>query len=199
MTDALARLKNKKRPSVPPRDSSIASTVIPMPNLESLDISIPGNQEAKISAHHEIETPKSQDIESSIALGLFGSSSPDIEISGSQETENSGIQESKISMIQGVQASSSMETFDAKSPDAPELVTKQTTMRLEVQISDRLHDLCRSHGVSREVLIESMFLKCEGDSELMQSVVSDAVRRNQQRVNVANRKRVQTMMEKIGS
>jgi hypothetical protein len=78
-------------------------------------------------------------------------------------------------------------------------MTKQTTMRLEVQISDRLHDLCRSHGISREVLIESMFLKCEGDSELMKSVVSDAVQRNQQRVNAANRKRIQTMMGKFGA
>lgn len=143
MTDALDRLKNKQRPSVPARDTSIAA----MP------------------------------------------------VSGSVDTSTSRIQDIKVSRTQYAKKS---KVQDIQGADVGELKTKQTTMRLEEGISDRLQEMCRRQGLSREVLIEAMFLQCEADPKLLDEVLAAALVRNQERLEVANRKRAQTMMEKFG-
>ena len=80
-----------------------------------------------------------------------------------------------------------------------ELKTKQSTMRLEAGISDRLQEACRINGLSREVLIESLFLYCESDSQAWQTVITEAKRRADHRQQIANLRRAQSMMEKFGN
>jgi hypothetical protein len=88
--------------------------------------------------------------------------------------------------------------LENKSPESADIKTKQTTMRLDVGVSDRIQSLCKRHGISREVLIEAMFLHCEQENSALESVLSTAQRRNEQRLSAANRKRAQTMIEKFG-
>lgn len=78
------------------------------------------------------------------------------------------------------------------------LATKQSTMRLEAEISDRLQAVCRSNGLSREVLIEALFLHCEADANAWQSVIATAKKRAEHRQHIANLRRAQSMMEKFG-
>ncbi len=80
----------------------------------------------------------------------------------------------------------------------PEIQTKQTTMRLDAIISDRLSDLCKQHGISREVLIEALLVEFENNPDLQHPVLNEAQTRHAQRLQEANRKRAQTMMEKFG-
>jgi predicted DNA-binding protein len=96
----------------------------------------------------------------------------------------------------GILESGNLET---KSPESLDIKTKQTTMRLDAGVSDRLHILCQRHGISREVLIEAMFLHCEQENSVLEAVLSTAQERNEQRLSAANRKRAKTMIEKFGN
>lgn len=110
----------------------------------------------------------------------------------SQDISKSGNLGSKKSKNQKTQVSSSLE------PAQP-LKTKQTTLRLEQGVSDRLQLLCRENGICREVLIEAMFDYSEVNPDVLQKVLSDAKNRNEQRQQIANLKRARSMMERFGS
>jgi len=79
-----------------------------------------------------------------------------------------------------------------------DLKIKQSTMRLEAEISDRLQEACRVNGLSREVLIESLFLQCESDLQVWQAVINEAKRRAEHRQQIANLRRAHSMMQKFG-
>lgn len=112
------------------------------------------------------------------------SDSVDISISGYPDIEKSEYQEVQIS----------------KSPDIQEsLQTRQTTLRLEQKMSDRLQGFCKSNGICREVLIEAMFEYSESNPEVLQKVLSEARNKNEQRQQSANLKRAKSMMERFGS
>lgn len=94
-----------------------------------------------------------------------------------------------------------LETSDSTLSDGKpveDLKTKQSTMRLAADVSDRLQSACRENGLSREVLIEALFLHCEADPQVWQSVVAEAKKRADYRQQVANVRRAQSMMQKFG-
>lgn len=144
MSDALERLKQRNRPTVPPRDASLT----------------PG------AAIQAIE-PKS-----SASLDTLISRYPDTPISKSKNARSLEVE--------------------------PSLQTKQSTMRLEQGLSDRLQDMCRDNGISREVLIEALFEYGEAHPEVMSTVLKEAQLKNEHRQQVANLKRAKSMMEKFG-
>lgn len=132
MSDALERLKQRNRPSVKSRDTSL--------DTGSLDTSIPRTQVSEIP-----ETSLNQ-------------------------------------------------TTVSKQP----LQTKQSTLRLEQGVSDRLQDMCRKNGICREVLIEAMFEYCEANPEFLSVVLTEAIAKNDYRQQVANMRRAKSMMQKFG-
>lgn len=147
MSDALDRLRNRNRPTVPTRDASLMpSTPVTPPSTVSFDI--------VTSRYPEFQPPMSPDAPAARA---------------SQPT----------------------------APE-PQLVTKQSTMRLEQNLSDRLQELCRDNSLSREVLIEALFEYGEAHPEMMQSVLEVARAKNEQRQQIANQKRAKSMMQKFG-
>lgn len=139
MADALERLRNKNRPTVPSRDASLA------PASTSTNLDIP------TSRYLEVDNPKSGTVE-------------------------------KLSTQEVPQS----------------LETKQTTLRFEKGMSDRLQDLCRDSRICREVLIEAMFEYCEGNQEALQAVLVEAKVKNDHRQQIANQKRAKSMMERFG-
>jgi len=137
MSDALERLKNRSRPSVPNRDASLTPSI---------------------------------------------STSQDISTSGSLEPQKSAI----------------VETQKPMSQDVVQLQTKQTTLRLEQGMGDRLQDVCRENDICREVLIEAMFEYCEANPEAIQAVLIEAKGKNDHRQQIANQKRAKSMMQRFG-
>lgn len=109
----------------------------------------------------------------------------------SLDTSTSRSLDSKVSTIQEVQQSDSQEV-------EPPLQTKQSTLRLEVGVSDRLQDVCRENGICREVLIEAMFEYCEGNPDALRNVLGEAKKKNEYRQSIANQKRAKSMMERFG-
>jgi hypothetical protein len=81
--------------------------------------------------------------------------------------------------------------------DAETFDTKQSTLRLETGLSDRLHALCRSEGICREVLLEAMFEHFEANFDLQGEILSAATEKNEHRQYIANLKRAQTMMKRF--
>ncbi|NBD31388.1 MAG: CopG family transcriptional regulator [Cyanobacteria bacterium] len=78
------------------------------------------------------------------------------------------------------------------------LKTKPSTLRLEETIATELTLLCKREGISREVLVEAMFLYCQENPSALESVLEDARTRNEKRQEISNRKRAQTMMKRFG-
>ncbi|AUT04601.1 hypothetical protein CLI64_29625 (plasmid) [Nostoc sp. CENA543] len=120
--DALERLKQRQRPSVPTRDASLVSS--------SSDIQISGHQETKVSTHLEIKT-------------------------------------------------------------------KQSTIRLEAELSERLSEVCKANGLSREVLIEALFEHYEADPQAWQAILELAKAKGEQRMQNANKKRARSMIQRF--
>ena len=119
--DALERLKQRQRPSVPTRDASLTSN------------------------------------------------SPDISTSRYQESNT----------------------------QEPEIKTKQSTIRLEAELSNRLSEVCKSNTISREVLIEALFEHYESNPEAWDAIIFLAKTKNDYRMKNANLKRAKSMMQKF--
>lgn len=81
-------------------------------------------------------------------------------------------------------------------PDSFE--TKQSTVRLETNLCDRLQAHCRKHKLSREVFIEALYLMYEAHPELQQVVIDTAKQRGKQRLALANKRRLDTNMKRYG-
>jgi len=163
MSDALDRLRNRNRPTVPARDASLTSTapvapVIPIAPIDSI------SQDTSTSRYQRPETPKLQDTSTSRY----------------QRPETPKLQDSRH--------------LDSEPP----LQTKQSTMRLEQGLSDRLQEVCRANGISREVLIEALFEYSEAHPEMLKEVLIEANAKNEHRQQIANLKRARSMMEKFG-
>jgi hypothetical protein len=176
--DALERLKKRQRPSVAARDASL--------NNSSQDISTSGYQDTKVSSNQDIPDSKSQDTPAS----------------SSQDTSISGYQDTKVSSNQDIPDSKSQDTLtsgyqDTKVSTHPELKTKQSTIRLEAELSERLSEVCKANGISREVLIEALFEHYEADPQVWQAILAVAKAKGEQRMQVANMKRAQSMMQRF--
>ena len=82
--------------------------------------------------------------------------------------------------------------------DVEELEVKRSTFRMEVGLIGRLHRLCQDNGISREVMIESMFEYVEKNPDALDQVIEVAKSKNEYRQQLANRKRAKSMIEKFG-
>jgi hypothetical protein len=142
MSDALERLKQRQRPTVPSRDTSLESQGLDISIPESLDNSMPRILDAPI--------PESLD---------------------------KGVSKSQ----------------------PKNLATKQTTIRLETKLLERVTKVCAKENLSREVLFEALFEHYEQDSEGWESILSQAKEKAGHRLAIANRKRAKTMMQRFNS
>lgn len=79
-----------------------------------------------------------------------------------------------------------------------ELQTKQSTLRFEQGMSDRLQELCRSQGICREVLLEALFEQAVDSPAVLSEVLVQAQIKQEQRQQIANQRRARSMMERFG-
>lgn len=195
MSDALDRIRQRTKPKVPPRDSSLTS-----PAPQSLDV--------QTSRH--IDVSNSEVREKDLRLDTQPSSHTGV--SSHQGRKNESIIDIQTSRYADI---STPETY-GESPIYPSalnsrhtdiqtsklledsLLTKRSTFRLESNLIERLHTFCRRQGLSREVLIEAMYEYMEAHPEAMDQVVIQAKAKNDYRQQIANRKRAESMMSKFG-
>ena len=142
MSDALERLKQRQRPTVPSRDTSLESQRLDISISESLDNSMPRNSDTSMS-----------------------------------ESLDKGVSKSQ----------------------PKNLATKQTTIRLETKLLERVAKVCAKENLSREVLFEALFEHYEQNSEAWESILGQAKEKAGHRLAIANRKRAKTMMQRFNS
>ncbi len=166
--DALNRLRNRQRPTVPNRDATI--------NSRSPDISTPRNQESQ-----------PPDTSTSRGPEIFQNTDP-------EKPMMEGFQPPKLNEI-------SNERYPdieiSTVPDIERLDTKQSTLRMEADLSDRLQTLCRSQGICREVLLEALFEHFESHPDTQAEILAAAQSKNEHRQRIANLKRAQSMMKRF--
>ena len=139
----------------------------------------------------------SQDISTSRYQGTEISRDQGTEISRDQGTEISRDQDTEISRDQDTEISRDQDTeISGKPPE--QLLTKQSTLRLEASLSQRLSEVCQDNGLSREVLIEALFEHYSNDPEAWQAILAEAKRRGERRMQMANLKRAKSMMQRFG-
>jgi hypothetical protein len=89
---------------------------------------------------------------------------------------------------------------DLNMSDTPEEAeVKRSTFRLEAELINRLHRLCKDAGISREVFIEAMFEHIETHPPALNQVLVNAAMKHEHRLQLANRKRAASMVKKFGN
>lgn len=169
MSDALERIKNRQRPEVPKRDPAMANSQSQVVALG--ESSIPDIEQAK---HPDIQiSTLSNEIPTSQAVDSLKSEAKEIKVSG-----HSDIQISTL-------------------PDEISFPVKQTTLRLEKELSEDLQALCQREQICREVLIEAMFMELLNAPELRERIISQARERQWKRTAVANHRRALSMVQRV--
>jgi predicted DNA-binding protein len=192
--DALERIRNRARPVVPARDASLT----PRP----LDISTPVSQGTASYAGTSNPGNLNLDFPADVVFNA--------ERSKGLQNKDSGREEVAIPLASGTstpmgQGTATVRILDTSTPappigeaaEAEVLNTKQSTMRLEKHLSERLQKLSRDQGVCREALIEAMFEFIEANPNVRAEVLNVAQGKNEQRQAIANYKRAQSMMERF--
>ena len=112
------------------------------------------------------------------------------------KSDNSGSRNKDIQISRHIdsQISSTSNQLEA----IEDIEVKRSTFRLEIDLIGRLHRLCQDRGISREVMIESMFEYMEQNPEALEQVVKGAEVKNARRQQIANKKRARAMIEKFG-
>jgi hypothetical protein len=128
------------------------------------------------------------------------SSIPDIQISTlSDEKSPSQSVDASMPINLSIEASSYSDIQISTLPDgtSPTLEVKQTTLRLEKAVSDKLQALCHQEQICREVLIEAMFLEMLNAPEMRERIIALAQKRQRKRTTMANHKRAVSMMQRV--
>lgn len=122
-------------------------------------------------------------------------------ISRHTDSSNSSNQDLQISTLIDIEQSKPNPTAIADSnslKSSMDLKTKQSTVRLEQQLSQRLSELCLQQQVSREVFLEALFVYFENHKSIQSKVLHEARKRDQQRQTIANYRRAKSMIERFG-
>jgi hypothetical protein len=218
MSDALERLKNRTRPTVNSRDASLTSAPPSDPTPPNNSASLP----LGASTHLDIPTSRYPDLQNSTTSEAVDdrlpdnkgaktkkSSSPratgskrilDNVESRNKETKTSRYLDIQSLRAEDVEVSSILDAKASSNLDADlVLSTKQSTLRLEQGVSDRLQNLCRTQGLCREVLIEALFEYSESHPDALNTIIAQAQVKQEQRQQVANQRRAQSMMQRFGT
>ncbi|MEM6613634.1 MAG: hypothetical protein AAF652_15525 [Cyanobacteria bacterium P01_C01_bin.72] len=79
-----------------------------------------------------------------------------------------------------------------------DFATKQTTIRLEKQILQRICQVCQESEISREVLLEALFVNFENQQSVQPKVIKEARKRDERRKEIANQRRAKSMIKRYG-
>ena len=118
-----------------------------------------------------------------------------------KDISDSSNQDSEISTIADVEAVSQPSKLASNelSSSSMDIKTKQSTIRLEQKLSQRLSQQCQEEEISREVFLEALFVYFENHKSIQSKVLQEARKRDQQRQKIANYRRAKLMIERFGS
>jgi hypothetical protein len=171
--DALERLKKRQRPTVSARDASLTPGATDPSTIGQPDISVSKVADNQISKQTDMSIH--------------------------EYTDSSTSRQSDIDMstITDIQTSRYLDNQKASQQQVEQLKTKQSTLRLEAELLERLSEVCSDNNISREVFIEALFMHYETDPEAKAAILAEAKRRASHRMLQANLKRARSMMQRF--
>jgi len=167
--DALARLRNRARPSVPPRDSSL---------LGGPHIPLPADT---------AETPPDGSLQHSA-----GQAHP----AGSRAYDERQAEETNT--LNDVNHSWRQDSFSSLQTDATPAVIR-STVRLDAKLDAQLERFCREHKITRELFLEAAFALAQTQPQWLENIATEAARRRKARLQSAERKKLNTLKAKLES
>ena len=115
------------------------------------------------------------------------------------DVSNSSNQDVEISTnTDAIDTSSSIPSSNGLASSSMELKTKQSTIRLEHELSQKISQRCQSEEISREVFLEALFVYFENHKSIQSKVLQEARKRDKQRQKIANYRRAKSMIERFG-
>ena len=128
-------------------------------------------------------------------------SKPSLDQGSAIDIPDSGNQDVEISTTIDVNktSSSSVPASNRLPSSSMELKTKQSTIRLEQELSQKISQKCQSEEISREVFLEALFVYFENHKSIQSKVLQEARKRDRQRQKIANYRRAKSMIERFGS
>jgi alanyl-tRNA synthetase len=79
--------------------------------------------------------------------------------------------------------------------ELPQIIRR--TIRLEQDIDTNLDSFCNVNKITRDTFLEAAFIVCSENEELLQEVLNQARKRYQQRKQVGEQRKFQTLAKKI--
>ena len=151
------------------------------PTVQNRDLSaIPSVNNNRDKKSDSVEEKEKQDDKN---ISISNSSSLDIEIHIIQEASTTEPSHDK--------------TFKKSYPDSMEIKTKQSTVRLEERISQKIARKCREEKISREVFLEALFVYFENHKSIHSKVLQEAKKRDAKRQKIANYRRAKSMISRF--
>jgi hypothetical protein len=197
--DALERLRNRVKPTVESRDLSSIPSVNNHQDLDNDEASLTKSKQAP-QFHSGV--PSTFDAQNDIS----NSSNQDIEISTSKNrvrvksayAEQYPLGSPAVQTLDLEKLSSSSKfVSDELDSSSIDIETKQSTVRLEKKLSQRLTQQCQSEEISREVFLEALFVYFENHKSMQSKVLQEARKRDGQRQKLANYRRAKSMIERF--
>lgn len=168
--DALERLRNRAKPTVQSRDLS----TIPLVSESPPEL----NSEVSKSQNNKELSEREASITLDGAIDISNSSNQDIKISTTTDAEVTSQPSSSARM---------------------DIKTKQSTIRLEQKLSQRLTQQCQDEEISREVFLEALFVYFENHKSIQKKVLQEARQRDKFRQKIANYRRAKSMIERFSN
>ncbi len=184
--DAFSRLKSRTRPTVPPRDTSVVKK--------------PVEEEELFSVQAESEKLKSADFDEMTEF----SHSENTEVTKSadapelQAQPTNSMTEVRPQLNTESDKGSEQLSF-AQEPNELNDEVVRSTIRLSAEIDEELRQLCQREKITKDTFLEAAYLVVGEAEELRARVLQLAKERYKQRKQVGEKRKLMTMMKKMGA
>ncbi|MBD0363448.1 MAG: hypothetical protein ICV55_11860 [Coleofasciculus sp. C3-bin4] len=184
--DAFSRLKSRTRPTVPPRDTS----VVKKPVEEGEPFSVQAEPEklkfAKFDEMTELSHSKNLEVSKSVDAPELPAQPTNsmTEVRPQPNTESD---------------KGSDQLSFAQEPNELNDEVVRSTIRLSAEIDKELRQLCQREKITKDTFLEAAYLVVGETGELRTRVLQLAKERYKQRKQVGEKRKLMTMMKKMGA
>lgn len=184
--DAFSRLKSRTRPTVPPRDTS----VVKKPVEEGEPFSVQAESEKLKSADFDEMTEFSHSENREVSKSV---DAPEL-----QAQPTNSMTEVRPQPNTESDKGSDRLSF-AQEPNELNDEVVRSTIRLSAEIDEELRQLCQREKITKDTFLEAAYLVVGEAGELRTKVLQLAKERYKQRKQVGEKRKLMTMMKKMGA
>jgi len=184
--DAFSRLKSRTRPTVPPRDTSVVKKPVEEGELFSVQAESEKLKEAEFDEMTEFSHSENTEVSKSADAPEF------------QAQPTNSMTEVRPQLNTESDKGSEQLSF-AQEPHELNDEVVRSTIRLSAEIDEELRQLCQREKITKDTFLEAAYLVVGEAGELKTRVLQLAKERYKQRKQVGEKRKLMTMMKKMGA